>query len=99
MRTIDNASGSAVLVSSVYLGVPEDNPVTSIRIGGAEIPIPGSGSSTSTPEVIQVSGSAGMTLQPRQTKPLRPMFQWPDAQPGFRPDLGFEDGCKLATRW
>jgi Protein kinase domain len=97
--TIDNATGAAVKVSSVDLGMPESNSVTSIQIGGAELSSPSTGSSTGTPQVIQVAGAASMTLQPGQTKPLRLVFQWPDAQPGYRLDLGFDGGCMLATRW
>ncbi len=97
--TIDNATGTAVKVSSIDLGVPQDNPVTSIQIGEAEVSSSDTGSSTGTPQVIQVTGDASMTLQPGQAKPLRLVFQWGDVQPGYRLDLGFEGGCVLATRW
>lgn len=97
--TIDNAMKTSVQVSSVDLGVPEDNPVTSIQVGGAEITQPGRGGSSGTPEVIQVSADTRFLLQPGQTKPLRLVFQWEDIQPGYSLDLGFEGGCVLATRW
>lgn len=97
--TIDNNTTAGVQVSSIDLGVPEDNPVTSIQIGGAEITRPGTGAFSGTPEVIRISADARLLLQPGQTKPLRLVFQYADVQPDYRLDLGFEGGCVLATRW
>jgi hypothetical protein len=94
---IDNASESAIRLTSLEPSYPDDNQLLAIWLGGQllwERPADGP-----APETGDLPGDARTVVEPGTVVPLRLVFTWPDDQLRYSLGLGFDTGCALSTSW
>ncbi len=94
---IDNAGESAIRLTGLTPTFPDDNQLLAIWLGGQllwERPTDGP-----APETGDLPGDARSVIEPGTVATLRLVFAWPDDQPGYRLDLGFDSSCALSTSW
>jgi serine/threonine protein kinase len=94
---IDNAGESAIRLTGLEPSYPDDNELLAIWLGGQllwERPADGP-----APETGDLPSDARTVIEPGTVATLRLVFAWPDDQPGYRLDLGFDSSCALSTSW
>jgi hypothetical protein len=97
--TIDNGGSQELQLRDLNFGVPVDNILEDVLLGGLSLIDRQAGADAGDgPRLIGLSGEH-TRIHPGSTAPLLLRYTWPDDRSGYSLRLDFDDGCSISTSW